>query len=291
MLDTIIIGSGPSGMSGAIYLKNANKNIIILEKNVPGGKILKAKHINNYLGFNDEEPSQVAYKMYEQVIKLDVPIIMEKVINVVKEDNYFIVKTNKNEYKSKTILIACGRNEKMLGLPNEEQLIGKGISYCAECDGSLYKNKDVAVVGLGKQSIDETIYLSNIANKVYYINYSNENINFEKENIQVINNEQIINIKEENNVLKSIILSNNDELIIEGLFILTGYTPNIDFIKNLNLDNEDGSILVDKNMKTSVDKIYAAGDIIKKDLYQIVTSASDGAIAAVNIVKDLNKKE
>lgn len=282
MLDTIIIGAGPSGMSAAIYLKNANKNVLILEKNTPGGKILKAKHINNYLGFSDVEPSSIAYKMYEQVTKLDIPVNIEKVLKIEKRDNYFIVETNKNKYESKTILIACGRNEKTLGLENEEKLIGKGISYCAECDGALYKDKIVAVIG----NKEETIYLSNIASKVYYINDTSENISFEKENIEVING-KIISINENNNILNSITLK-DIKIDIDGLFILTGYTPNIDFINSLNIENENGNIIVDKCMKTTTYGVYAVGDIIKKDLYQIVTAASDGAIAAINIIKDLN---
>ncbi len=290
MLDIVIIGAGPSGMSAAIYLKNAGKNVIILEKNVPGGKILKAKHINNYLGFSDLEPADIAYKMYEQVIKLDIPINIEKVIKVEKSNDYFIVKTNKNEYKTKEILISCGRNEKPLGLNNEEKLIGKGISYCAECDGSLYKNKIVAVVGSGEKSKEETIYLSNIVSKVYYLNYSDDNIVFNNDNIEVIN-DKIISIKEENGLLNSIILSSNKEILVDGLFILNGYTPNIDFINNLQIKTENGSIIVDKNMKTNIDGIYATGDIVKKELYQVITAASDGAVAAINIIKDLNYRE
>lgn len=290
MLDIVIIGAGPSGMSASIYLKNAGKNVFILEKNVPGGKILKAKHINNYLGFSDLEPADMAYKMYEQVIKLDIPVNIEKVIKVEKNDNYYIIKTNKNEYKTKKVLISCGRNEKKLGLDNEEKLIGKGISYCAECDGALYKNKVVVVVGSGEKSIEETIYLSNIASKVYYLNYSDENIVFNNKNIEVIN-DKIVSIKEENDLLNSIILSNNKEILVNGLFILNGYTPNIDFINDLQIENENGSIIVDKNMKTNIDGIYASGDIIKKELYQVITAASEGAVAAINIIKDLNSKE
>lgn len=288
MYDTIIIGAGPAGMSAAIYLKNANKNIVIFEKEVPGGKILKAKKINNYLGLNSKEPSEISYEMYKQVTDLGINIIIEKVLDVQKDKDEIKVITNKNEYKAKTLLIACGRIEKSLGIENESKLIGNGVSYCSTCDGSLYKNKIVAVVGNSEISKEETIYLSDIAKKVFYINYSNENTVFEEENIEVINNKKIISLNEKDNKLYSVTLSDNKELKIDGLFILNGYAPNIEFIKNLDIKEEDGYILVSQDMKTSVDNVFAVGDIIKKDLYQIVTAASEGAVAAINIIKILN---
>lgn len=288
MYDTIIIGAGPAGMSAAIYLKNANKNVIIFEKEVPGGKILKTKKISNYLGFSDKEPSEISYEMYKHVTDLGINIIMEKVLDVQKDNNEIKVITNNGEYKSKTLLIACGRIEKSLGIENESKLVGNGVSYCSTCDGSLYKNKVVAVVGNSELSKEETIYLSNIAEKVYYINYSKESINFDEKNIEVIYNKTLVSLNEKDNKLYSITLSDNEELKIDGLFILNGYAPNIEFIKNLNIKNEDGYILVSKDMKTSIDNVYAVGDIIKKDLYQIVTAASEGAIAGINIIKLLN---
>lgn len=288
MYDTIIIGAGPSGMSAAIYLKNANKNVIIFEKEVPGGKILKAKKINNYLGFSDKEPSEISYDMYKQVTDLGINIIMEKVLDVQKENSEIKVITNNGEYKSKTLLIACGRIEKSLGIENESKLVGSGVSYCTTCDGSLYKNKIIAVVGNSEISKEETIYLSNIANKVYYINYSKESINFDEENIEVIANSPLVSLNEKDNKLYSITFKDNEELRVDGLFILNGYAPNIEFIKNLNIREENGYILVSKDMKTNIDNVYAVGDIIKKDLYQIVTAASEGAVAAINIIKLLN---
>lgn len=289
MYDTIIIGAGPAGMSASVYLKNANKNVIIFEKEVPGGKILKAKKINNYLGINGKDPSEISYEMYKQVTDSGINIVMEKVLDVQKDKDEIKVITNKTEYKTKTLLITCGRIEKSLGIENESKLVGNGISYCSTCDGALYKNKIVTVVGNNDTSKEEAIYLSNIAKNVYYINYGKENIVFDEENIEVINNKKIISLNEKDNKLCSITLSDNEELIIDGLFILNGYAPNIEFINNLNIKEENGYILVDKNMKTSIDNIYAAGDIIKKDLYQIVTAASEGAIAGINIIKSLNK--
>ena len=279
--DSIIIGAGPASLSAALYLKNANKNILILEKNAPGGKLLKTDKINNYLGFKNIDASSLAYDMYEQVINLGVPIKTEKVIDVI-DGKEKIVKTEKNEYKTKTILIACGRVEKKLDILKEHAL---NISYCAKCDGSLYSGKDVMLIGNNKESENDAIYLSNIVNSLIYVNYSDDNVIFDKDNIKVIN-KKIRNLNVIDEIIKTVTIDDK-EYAIDGLFIENGYTPNIDFIKSLNIKLDNNYIVVDENMKTNIDGIYASGDIIKKKVYQIVTAASDGAVAALSIIKDL----
>ncbi len=284
MFDTIIIGGGPASLSAAIYLKNANKNVLIIEKEVPGGKILKTEKITNYLGFIEEDASLLAYKMYEQTQKLNIPINIEKAIDVEDNDNEKTVITDKNTYKAKTIIIACGRTQKKLGIQNEDKLYGKGVSYCTKCDASLYKDK---VVGIISNNKDDVLYLSNIAKKVIFINYSKKDVNFDNDNIEVINNEKVIKINEKNDIIKSITLSSNKEYEISCLFIETGYTPNIDFIKKLNIETKNNYIITDENMKTNINGIYAAGDIVYKKVYQIINAASEGMVAALSIVKDL----
>lgn len=285
MFDSIIIGAGPSGLSAAIYLKNANKNILVIEKSTPGGKILKAKKINNYLGIENLLPDEIAYNMYKQVIDLDVKISSEKVLKIEKLEDKIKVITDKNEYFTKTILLSCGRIEKGLDININDDILG--ISYCATCDGSLYKNKVVTVIGNNLESKQDTIYLSSIAKSINYINYSKDDITFLQDNIKVFNNKKIININTVDNKITNIVLDDNNVLETDGLFILNGYTPNSEFINNLDLKLDNGYIVVDKNMKTNIDGIYASGDIIKKDLYQIVTAASEGAVAAISIIKDL----
>lgn len=285
MFDSIIIGAGPSGLSAAIYLKNANKNILVIEKSTPGGKILKAKKINNYLGIENLSPDEIAYNMYKQVIDLDVKISSEKVLKIEKLEDKIKVITNKNEYFTKTILLSCGRIEKGLDININDDILG--ISYCATCDGSLYKNKVVTVIGNNLESKQDTIYLSSITKSINYINYSKDDITFPQDNIKVFNNKKIININTVDNKITNIVLDDNNVLETDGLFILNGYTPNSEFINNLDLKLDNGYIVVDKNMKTNIDGIYASGDIIKKDLYQIVTAASEGAVAAISIIKDL----
>lgn len=285
MFDSIIIGAGPSGLSAAIYLKNANKNILVIEKSTPGGKILKAKKINNYLGIENLSPDEIAYNMYKQVIDLDVKISSEKVLKIEKLEDKIKVITDKNEYFTKTILLSCGRIEKGLDININDDILG--ISYCATCDGSLYKNKVVTVIGNNLESKQDTIYLSSIAKSINYINYSKDDITFPQDNIKVFNNKKITNINTVDNKITNIVLDDNNVLETDGLFILNGYTPNSEFINNLDLKLDNGYIVVDKNMKTNIDGIYASGDIIKKDLYQIVTAASEGAVAAISIIKDL----
>ena len=285
MFDSIIIGAGPSGLSAAIYLKNANKNILVIEKSTPGGKILKAKKINNYLGIENLSPDEIAYNMYKQVIDLDVKISSEKVLKIEKLEDKIKVITNKNEYFTKTILLSCGRIEKGLDININDDILG--ISYCATCDGSLYKNKVVTVIGNNLESKQDTIYLSSITKSINYINYSKDDITFPQDNIKVFNNKKITNINTVDNKITNIVLDDNNVLETDGLFILNGYTPNSEFINNLDLKLDNGYIVVDKNMKTNIDGIYASGDIIKKYLYQIVTAASEGAVAAISIIKDL----
>lgn len=285
MFDSIIIGAGPSGLSAAIYLKNANKNILVIEKSTPGGKILKAKKINNYLGIENLSPDEIAYNMYKQVIDLDVKISSEKVLKIEKLEDKIKVITNKNEYFTKTILLSCGRIEKGLDININDDILG--ISYCATCDGSLYKNKVVTVIGNNLESKQDTIYLSSITKSINYINCSKDDITFPQDNIKVFNNKKITNINTVDNKITNIVLDDNNVLETDGLFILNGYTPNSEFINNLDLKLDNGYIVVDKNMKTNIDGIYASGDIIKKDLYQIVTAASEGAVAAISIIKDL----
>ncbi len=288
MYDCIIIGSGPAGMSASIYLKNANKKVLIIEKNTPGGNILKANKINNYLGINDQDSGKMAYSMYEQVNNMDIPIAIEKVLKIENNEEEISVITDKQTYKSKYIILTCGRCERSLNLVSESKLIGKGVSYCAKCDGSLFKNKIVAVVGGQDDSISETKYLSNIAQKVYYFNYSKNNVKINKDNIKIIDDLKIISLEEDNGVLSEIKLEDGSSIKVDGLFILNGYTPNTKFIDNLNIKTEKDYIVVDNHMRTNIENIYAAGDIIKKDLYQIITAAAEGAIAATDIIKKLN---
>lgn len=287
--DCIIIGAGISGCTAAIYLKRAGLNILMLEKKAIGGQIINTSEIENYPTITSTDGFTFSENLKKQIKNLNIEIKYEEVLDIKNNDVKEVV-TKNNTYLTKNIIIATGRIPRKLDLENENNLLGKGISYCATCDGFFYKNKDVAILGGGNSALEAAIYLSKICNNVTIINRSEKlradyelidevkNLN----NIKIIYNEQIKELKENNGYLDSLIL-NNQTLKVDGLFIYIGLIPTLPFIKNINLNLDNGYILVDNKMKTNIDGIYACGDIIKKDLYQIITAASEGAIAASNI--------
>ncbi len=287
--DSIIIGMGVAGIAAAIYAKRAGNNVLLLEKERPGGILNIIDNIENYPGFKKISGPDLSLQMFEQINELKIPYKIEEVIDITIQDDLKIVKTKKETYQCNNILIATGRSPILLGLPKEEELIGKGISTCALCDGTLYKNKNVAVVGGGNSALQEALYLSKIVKKIYLI-HRREEFRAEKEliekiksseNIEIIYNSQITNYIEENGILTGIEINEAKELKIDGLFIYIGYAPKTDFAKKLNITNPAGYIEVDKNYETNVPGIYAAGDIIIKKVYQIITAASEGATAAI----------
>lgn len=287
--DCIIIGAGISGCTAAIYLKRAGLNILMLEKKAIGGQIINTSEIENYPTITSTDGFTFSENLKKQIKNLNIEIKYEEVLDIKNNDVKEVV-TKNNTYLTKNIIIATGRIPKKLELDNENTLLGKGISYCATCDGFFYKNKDVAILGGGNSALEAAIYLSKMCNNVTIINRSEklradyELINEVKDlkNIQIIYNEQIKELKENNGYLDGIVL-NDRTLKVDGLFVYIGLIPTLPFIKNVNLNLDNGYIVVDSKMKTNIDGIYACGDIIKKDLYQIITAASEGAIAASNI--------
>ena len=283
--DCIIIGAGIAGLTAAIYLKRAGKNVIIIEKSMPGGQVLKTNSIKNYPGFLEIDGFSLIRKVLDQTDNLNIKIIKEEVLEI----NNLEVKTNKNTYNTKNIILATGRKPRILGLENEEDLIGKGISFCASCDGNLYKNENVAVVGGGNTAFEDAIYLSNICKTVTLI-HRNENYRAEeylidelkqKTNVKFAPNEKIEKINTKEGLLESIV-TNNNTYKIKGLFVAIGQVPSI--IKIDSLKQENGYIIVNEKMQTNINGIYACGDCIKKDVYQLTTSAAEGTIAAFSII-------
>lgn len=292
--DVIIIGAGIAGITSAIYLKRAGLNILLLEKSAPGGQITRISKIENYPGIKEIDGATLALNLYDQLKALDIKINYGEIIDININNNTKIVKTSKEEYEAKNIIIATGREPKKLEIENIDNLIGHGVSFCATCDGSFYKNKIICVVGGGNTALEEALYLSNICSKVYLIHRNKQfkaekilinEIN-DKNNIELILNSEVKQIKEEDNALHSIILNDNKEIICDGLFIAIGSTPKTDFINNTNITRENNYIIVDKNKKTNIEGIYAIGDVIKKDVYQIITASHDGVIAATDIIKN-----
>lgn len=301
-VDVTIIGMGPAGITAAIYLQRSNLNCCIIEKSTPGGLINKTSTIENYPGFNEISGPDLAYKLYDQLNKTKIKQIFEEVIEINDKKDYKEVKTNKQTIKTKTVILAIGREPKKLESTNSSALEGKGISFCSLCDGALYKGEEVAIVGGGNSALEEALYLASICKKVYILNRSEKlrgdeilkNKVLNTKNIEIRYLSKVKEFNEESNKLKSItILENNieKELLVKACFIFIGYAPATNFLKNLAILDEKGYIIVDENGRTAINGIYAAGDIIKKDLYQIITASSEGAKAAVSCIKDLGIKE
>lgn len=303
MYDIIIIGAGPAGMTSAIYAKQAKKNILLLEKDMYGGQILKADKIKNYPGFLEISGYEFATKLYNQIKELNIPLKIEEVISIENHEDYKIVITRKESFKCKSIIIATGAKNRKLGITNEDKLIGKGISYCSTCDGMFFKNKIIALTGGGVNAVDDALYLSNIAKKLYII-YRQENFKFdsinleklkEKNNVEFIFNSTITNI-EGNELLTSIKVINNNtkiekELNVSGLFIAIGHIPVSDMCKNIINTNKLGYIVAGEDCKTNIEGIFCAGDVREKEIRQLTTASSDGTVAAINACKYLNKQK
>lgn len=297
MYDIIIVGAGPAGLTAALYALRANKKVIIFESKCYGGQILNANKIENYPGIPNVSGFEYATALYNQVSELGAEIKYETVIKITEEKK---VVTTKGTYQAKSIILATGTENRKLGLPNESDFIGKGVSYCATCDGNFYKDKTVAVVGGGNTALTDAIYLSDIAKKVYIIHrrdtfrgedkYLRELKN--KSNIEFIINSQIVKLNG-TEILKSIELEDNESnettLEINGLFIAVGQEPKNQIFADVININKAGYIESSDGVHTNVEGIYVAGDARVKTLRQLVTATSDGAIAATTAIKEMNK--
>ena len=290
MYDLIIIGAGPAGLTAALYGLRANKTVLVLESKNYGGQIINANNIENYPGIKNISGYDFATNLYNQVINLNGIFKFDQVTKITEDKK---VITNKNEYQAKAIIIATGTERRKLNLPNENELIGKGISYCATCDGNFFKNKDVAIIGGGNTALEDTLYLSNIVNKVYLIHRRNEfrgEAKYVEElknktNVKLILNSNITSLNGKD-TLESITV-NNEKIKVQGLFIAIGQVPQNQIFNNVvNLDS-NGYIITDNDLHTKTKGIYAAGDTRVKSLRQLTTAVSDGSIAATNAIKEM----
>lgn len=291
MYDVIVVGMGPAGMSAGIYAKRGGLETLILEKNAPGGLINTTNIVDNYLGFDNITGPDLAYKMFMHTMNNGVDYKIEEVIKIKKEKDYFLVKTNKGEYKTKTVILSGGRQAKKH--ESEEGLKNLKVSRCSICDAPLYKDKEIVVIGGGNSAFEEGIYLSEFASTLKIITRGKVKADTElveeakqKNNITIIEDEIIENITDEDGKYK--IKLKNETITSDGLFSYIGYVPSTEYLSNLNILEENGYVLAD-NGKTLVPGIFACGDIIKKDLYQIVTAVSEGANCAIEAKKYITK--
>ena len=297
MYEIIIVGAGPAGLTAALYAIRAGKKVLVLEAKSYGGQIVNAGLIENYPGIAKISGFDYATNLYNQVKELGGEIKFETVIRI-EEDNTVI--TNNNKYKAKAIIIATGSENRKLNIEREEELVGKGISYCATCDGNFFKQKVVAVVGGGNTALEDAIYLSNIAKKVYLIHRRNElrgeiqyqNELHKKDNVEIIYNSNIIKLIG-NDILEAIEIEDNNgnkkKININGLFIAVGQVPKNEIFKKLIELDDKGYIKSLDGVHTNKKNIYVAGDTRVKDLRQLTTAVSDGAVAATTAIKEMER--
>ncbi|PIP17281.1 MAG: thioredoxin-disulfide reductase [Candidatus Portnoybacteria bacterium CG23_combo_of_CG06-09_8_20_14_all_37_13] len=280
MKDLIIIGAGPAGLTAGIYAKRYNLDFLVIGQ-TPGGTAIEAWQIENYPGFKSIAGLDLMQKFQEQ---LGQKIIQENIEKITKD---FLVYTDKNQYQGKTLILAMGSKNRKLGLENEEKFLGRGISYCVTCDGPLFKDKIVAVVGGGNAALTGALELADIAKKVYLIHRRDEfradpiwqeKIKQNKK-IEIIFNTRVVQVKGDK-ILEKIILDSSRELEVSGLFIEIGTTPSSGLAQDLAITLENDFIVVDKNQATNIPGVFAAGDITNNPLKQIISACGQGAVAS-----------
>lgn len=291
MLDLLIIGAGPAGLTAALYASRAGASVVVLDKGAPGGKLNLTAEIENYPGMMMKGP-ELAYKMYEQCLSFGAKYEYGDVTRIEDKEDHKVVYTSTNTYEAKYVLIATGTKERVMGIDLEEEMTGRGVSYCAVCDGPFFRNKVVTVVGGGNSAIEEALYLSDIASKVnivvrrdvlradrYLANKAEQKENIEFHYLKKPHSIEVTDKKVSGLVVED---SNTKELSIiptNGIFPFIGLDPITDFAKDLAITDEKGYIPVDHNQETKVRGIFAAGDVTTKTLRQVVTATNDGAIA------------
>jgi len=292
--DCVIIGAGVAGMTSAIYLKRYNLNILLLEKGSPGGQIVQTPNVENYPGYSSIDGATLATNIFSQVMNLGVSYQYGNVIRIEDLGEIKVIYTETEKIETRSIIIATGRKPRKLGLLKENELVGRGISWCATCDGFFYKDKCVAVVGGGNSAIEEALFLSDICKKVDILYRGGElradkivqKRVLEKNNIEIHYNTEVKELIENGKELVGIKILKQKEmqkLDVQGLFIYIGYEPDTDYLESLGLNLEDQYVMVDSKMQTNISGIYACGDVLKKDLYQLTTAIGEASLAAYQV--------
>ena len=297
--DLIIIGAGPAGITASIYAKRAMLNFLILEKWLPGGEIANTYEVENYPGLNRISGAVLADKMVDHAKDLGVDILSEGVDKVDFTNDIKKITTRKKTYLTKTVIIASGASPKKLGIPGEEEFGGRGVSYCAVCDGALYRDRIVAVVGGGDVAVEDAIYLSRLCKKVYIIHRRDElraakgiqEKMFKIKNIEPVWDSQVIKFNGDQ-VVSSVDIINKktketSNITIDAAFMAIGMTPNVDYLGNSVEFRQGNWVKTNAMLETSVKGVYAAGDVRDTLLRQVVTGVSDGAVAVTMLEKYL----
>jgi len=300
--DLIIIGGGPAGLNAALYASRYGLKTLVITKE-PGGLLATASYVENYLGFKRITGLELSQKFLEHAQEYGAKIVYDEVMNVKKIKSGFEVRARQSKHVCKKLLLAIGMSRRKLNIPGEERYAGRGVSYCATCDAAFFKNKIVGVVGGGNAAATSALLLSEYAKKVYLLyRRTKQEMKAEKRWVNLIDKNEKITIIPKvmvtelmgNKVLRSVKLSNGEELRVDGLFIEVGSVPRLNLIKELGLKtDEQGYVVVNKSQETSVKGVYAAGDITTNSnkLRQVCAAVSEGAIAARSIYEKLMKEE
>ncbi|MDF9825213.1 thioredoxin reductase (NADPH) [Breznakia sp. PF5-3] len=301
--DLIIIGAGPAGMSAAIYASRAGLKTIMLEAGAPGGKLTKTDKIENWPGVNSMNGFELANKMFIHSTSFGAEYMFGNVVRIEKSkedgDYHRVICDDGNVYAAKAVIVATGTQEQLLNVKGEKENIGRGVSFCAVCDGAFFKDKDIAVIGGGNAALEEALYLAEFASKVYIIIrrdvFRADQIVVDKiinnSKIEVIRERLVSEIVDDGMKVTGVKLKSKDgnetDLAVSAVFPYIGAVPTTGFLKGVGITDEKGYMIVNENMETSIAGIYGAGDVTAKNLRQVVTATNDGAIAAQSVIKQI----
>lgn len=298
MVDIIVVGGGPSGMTAALYALRSNKSVLILEKENFGGQIANSPRVENYPTIKEISGLDLSDKMFAQIMDLGAEFELEDVLKIEKQDNKFVVTTNYHTYECRAVIIANGVKHRLMHLPNEENLIGNGVSFCAVCDGPMYKGKDVYLIGDANTALQYALLLANYCTKVHmftlFDRFFGDQILIDrllsKENIIVKHNMNLVQYLGEDKldglVFEDTKTKEKTEYRTDNVFIAIGQIPQNELFSNL-VELDKGYIVTDELMCTKTPGVFACGDTRKKEIRQVVTACNDGAIAALSAVKYL----
>ncbi|MGE6515152.1 thioredoxin-disulfide reductase [Lysinibacillus sphaericus] len=291
--DVVIIGAGPAGMTAAVYTSRANLSTLMIERGIPGGQMANTEEVENYPGFDTILGPELSTKMFEHAKKFGAEYAYGDVTEIIDGEEYKTIKSGAKEYKTRAIILSTGAEYKKMGVPGEKELGGRGVSYCAVCDGAFFKQKNLVVVGGGDSAVEEGVYLTRFADKVTIVHRRDklraqkilQDRAFANDKIDFIWNATVKEINETDGKVGSVTLQSTvegteSEFAADGVFIYIGMLPLTKPFGALGILNDAGYIVTNDNMETSVPGIFAAGDVREKSLRQIVTATGDGSIAA-----------
>jgi len=294
--DVIIAGAGPAGMTAAVYTSRGNLTTLMVERGMPGGQMANTEDVENYPGFDHILGPELSTKMFEHAKKFGAEYAYGDIKEIFDEGDYKIIKAGSKEYKARAVIVATGAEYKKLGVPGEKELSGRGVSYCAVCDGAFFKQKELVVIGGGDSAVEEAVYLTRFASKVTVIHRRDElraqkilqQRAFDNEKIDFIWDTVVKEINGTDGKVSSVTIENTktgeqSDFPTDGVFVYVGMLPLNASVLNLGITNEQGYIETNSEMETKIPGIFAAGDIREKSLRQIVTATGDGSIAAQNV--------